>query len=309
MYTLKEKPENFIVKEKSNVKIKDQGRFFYFKLIKKNRNTLDVVKEIAKQLSIKEKEVGFAGSKDRNAITEQLISIPRKKVDVNIDGVSLEFVGQGDKPISLGDLDGNYFEIVISNYTGKIDNINFVENYFDEQRFSQSNAKVGKHLVKKEFKEACSILGLDVVGNNFIGALTKIPLRMLRMYVNAYQSYLWNETVAEVLRKRDVVKEIDYSLGTFVFVRKREDFQVPLIGFGSDEFKSDEIKEVIKNMMDKEEIRYKDFIIKQIPQLTLEGEPRDVFIEVKDFKVSGNKVLFFLQKGSYATMVIRKVAG
>ena len=46
MYKLKVKPEDFIVREKSNVKMKDQGRFSYFKLTKKNRNTLDVVKEI-----------------------------------------------------------------------------------------------------------------------------------------------------------------------------------------------------------------------------------------------------------------------
>ncbi|NQV90892.1 tRNA pseudouridine(13) synthase TruD [Candidatus Woesearchaeota archaeon] len=307
MYKLKEKPEDFIVREKSNVNIKDQGRFSYFKLTKKNRNTLDVVKEIAKQLGIKENEIGFAGSKDKHAITEQLISIPRKKVEVNVENVSLEFVGYGDKPISLGDLEGNYFEIVISNYSGKIDNINFVENYFDEQRFSKSNARVGKHLVKKEFKEACAVLGLDVVKNNFIGALSKIPMRMLRMYVNAYQSYLWNETVASVLRMKDVLKKVDYSLGTFVFVKKCEDLQIPLIGFGSDEFESDEVKEVIKNIMKKEGIRYKDFIIKQIPQLTLEGELRDVFIDVKGFKVTKNKVSFFLQKGSYATMVIKKV--
>ncbi|MBT3836309.1 tRNA pseudouridine(13) synthase TruD [Candidatus Woesearchaeota archaeon] len=303
MYKLKVKPEDFIVRERSNVKIKDQGRFSYFKLTKKNRNTLDVVKEIAKQLGIKEREIGFAGSKDKHAITEQLISIPRKKVDVDVDGVSLEFVGQGDKPISLGDLKGNEFEIVISDYEGKIDAIDFNVNYFDEQRFSKNNAKVGKHLVKKEFKEACSILELKVEGNNFIGALTKIPIRMLRMYVNAYQSYLWNETVAKILSKKDVVKKVDYSLGTFFFVKEREELQVPLIGFGSKEFETDDIKA----LMEKEGIRYKDFVIKQIHQLTLEGEMRDVFIDVNDFKVNGNKVFFFLQKGSYATMVIRRV--
>jgi len=305
MYKLKVKPEDFIVREKSNVKIKDQGRFSYFTLKKKNRNTLDVVKEIAKQLGLREKDIGFAGSKDKHAVTEQLISIPRRKVDVDVDGVSLEFVGYGDKPISLGDLIGNGFEIVISDYSGEITENDFCENYFDEQRFSKNNARVGKHLVKKEFKEACKVLGLKVEGNNFIAALTKIPIRMLRMYVNAYQSYLWNELVASVLRTKDVFKKVDYSLGTFVFVSKREDMKVPLIGFGSKEFETPEIKE----LMEKEDIKYKDFVIKQIPQLSLEGEMRHVFVDVKDFKVDGNKVSFFLGKGSYATMVIRKVVG
>ncbi len=313
MYNIKQKPEDFIVKEKSNVSIKDQGRYSYFKLTKKNRNTLDVVKELAKQLHVKEKDIGFAGSKDKHAITEQLISIQKikdKVLNTNIDGVNLEFVGKGDKPISLGDLEGNDFEIVISNYSGKITSTTFCENYFDEQRFSKNNAKIGKHLIKKDFLEACNLIDnertikyLQQHPNDFIGALKLVPIRLLRMFVNAYQSYLWNEVVASLLTKKDVVKEVDYSLGKFVFVSKRENQQIPLIGFGTKEHETDEIKVLMK----KEGIRYKDFIIKQIPQLTLEGELRDVFIDVKDFKVSNNIVSFFLQKGSYATMVIRKV--
>lgn len=313
MYTIKAKPEDFIVQEKSNVKI-SEGRYSYFKLTKKNRNTLDVVKELAKILNVKEKEIGFAGSKDKHAVTEQLISIlnvkKEKVLKTNIENASFEFVGHGDKPISLGDLEGNYFEIVISDYEGEITPTNFCENYFDEQRFSKNNAKIGKHLIKKEFKEACDLIDNEKINrflqqhqSDFIGALKKVPLRLLRMYVNSYQSYLWNEVVTKILSEKNVLKEVNYSLGKFVFVKKREYLQIPLIGFGSKEHETSEIK----TLMIKENIKYKDFIIKQIPQLTLEGELRDVFIDVKNFKIEGNKVSFFLPKGSYATMVVRKV--
>ncbi|MEK6905375.1 MAG: tRNA pseudouridine(13) synthase TruD, partial [Nanoarchaeota archaeon] len=60
-------------------------------------------------------------------------------------------------------------------------------------------------------------------------------------------------------------------------------------------------------------------IIKQIPELTLEGELRNVFIEVKDLKIGKKakdelnlgkfkvKISFTLSKGSYATMAIKKI--
>ena len=54
MYILKQIPEDFVVEEISNVEVLDQGKFVYLLLKKTNRNTLDCVKEIAKQLGIKE---------------------------------------------------------------------------------------------------------------------------------------------------------------------------------------------------------------------------------------------------------------
>lgn len=318
MYTIKQQPEDFIVKEITNLKLKDQGRYLYFKLKKTNRNTLDVVKELAKQLNINQKQIGFAGSKDKHAVTEQMISfsnINKEKIlQTKIDNVKLEFIGYGNKPISLGDLAGNYFEIVIRNIEHpNIEPITFVENYFDEQRFSKNNAKIGKLILKKRFKEALELIDneecnnhLENHPNDFIGALKKIPIRLLRMYINAYQSYLWNETVAAYL-KDESVKEVNYSLGTFIFVKEKSDLQIPLIGFNKDLIKD----EKIKNIMNKENLTCSDFIIRQIPQLSLEGELRKVFVEVKDLKVSKvrNKIklTFSLPKGSYATMVVKKL--
>ena len=53
MYKLKQSPEDFIVEEISKVTIQN-GPYSYYLLKKENRNTLDVVKEIAKRLKIKE---------------------------------------------------------------------------------------------------------------------------------------------------------------------------------------------------------------------------------------------------------------
>src|SRR3989338_11258951 len=49
---------------------------------------------------------------------------------------------------------------------------------------------------------------------DFVGALKNVPIRLLRMYVNAYQSYLWNKTVATYLEKvGKVLKKVSYSEG------------------------------------------------------------------------------------------------
>jgi len=71
--------------------------------------------------------------------------------------------------------------------------------------------------------------------------------------------------------------------------------------------------------LEKEGINHNDFIIRQLPDITPEGELRKAFVDVKDFSLSapeqdelnqGKKKVtaqFFLPKGSYATMVVRAV--
>ena len=62
---------------------------------------------------------------------------------------------------------------------------------------------------------------LNKAKNDFIGALKKIPIRLLRFYINAYQSYLWNLTLANYLGENGkVIKELEYSLGKFVLGRE-----------------------------------------------------------------------------------------
>ncbi|PIZ52425.1 hypothetical protein COY27_00320 [Candidatus Woesearchaeota archaeon CG_4_10_14_0_2_um_filter_33_13] len=341
MYKLKQIPEDFIVKEINNVKIKDTGSFAYVLIKKKERNTLDVVKELAKQLGCKEKDIGFAGTKDKKAVTEQVMSllkIRKERIsDLKIENVSINFLGYGNDPLSLGDLSGNKFEIVVRNLENrKIDNTFFVENYFDEQRFSEHNVEIGRLIIKKQFSEAVKLIDNFNIRNylkenstDAVGALKRLPKKMLKMYIHAYQSYLWNETLASYLRINvKVMKEITYSQGKFVFVK--DDFiknnfiknnvalKVPLIGF-NDEIINGEFRQIILELMKKEQINFSDFVIKQIPEFSLEGESRNAFTEINDLKISEFenddlnsdkkkvKVSFTLGKGSYATMIIRRL--
>ncbi len=335
MYVLKQVPEDFLVTEISNVPFQSSGAYLYYKLVKKNWNTLDAVKRIAETAKIKEKQIGFAGSKDRNAITEQVISfagVSKERIDaVQLNEIELRFLGYGSKPISLGDLQGNQFEIIVRNLEESFpEKIKQIPNYFDEQRFGLHNVNVGRHLVKKQFDKAVSCINsphyrehLKEHQNDFIGALKKLPLRLLRFYINAYQSYLWNETLAIYLKDHGkLLKKAPYSLGEFIFVKNAEEFvklKIPLIGFGSEELEGEEVRDIIAYLMKKENLSYDDFVIKQIPELTLEGELRKAFVEVEELKIgpaeedefhSGKKkrrLSFSLPKGSYATMVVKRM--
>lgn len=335
MYKIKQQPEDFRVKEISKIEIKkEKGPYLYFKLAKKGRNTLDVIKQIAYILQIKEKNIGFAGSKDKNAVTEQVCSIKamvKKRLSkVKINNAKLTFVGYGNAPISLGDLEGNYFEIIVRNLKEeKLETISLVENYFDEQRFSQNNVQIGKHLIKKEFSQAVRLIDkqlcrehLKIHKNDFIGALRQLPIRLLRLYVNAYQSYLWNETLVQYLREKGkVIKEISYQEGKLVFVSNLQNFshlEIPLVGF-NEIAGNRSLKRIIKDLMDRESIDNSNFIIKQIPPLTLEGERRKAVVEIYNLTLGKKiidelnknkkkvKVTFSLPKGSYATMVIKRI--
>ena len=94
--------------------------------------------------------------------------------------------------------------------------------------------------------------------------------------------------------------------------------QVPLVGFCT-EFKNEEVEIFVKELLKEEELQLNDFIIKQIPNLSLEGDLRKVLVEIKEFKVLEKaedelnegkkkiKVSFQLPKGSYATRVIKEM--
>ena len=159
MYKIKEKPEDFVVKEILNLNKKKKGKYSYFLLKKKNWNTLDLVKKLSKKLN---RDVKYAGLKDKQAVTEQYVSVEGvKEIKFNIKDVSIRKVGEGDEPIILGGLDGNKFEIVVRNLDSKKNlKINKIENYFDKQRFSEKNVEVGLALLKRNYSKLIKLLNL-----------------------------------------------------------------------------------------------------------------------------------------------------
>ena len=318
--------------------LKENGQYTYFLLKKTGLNTIDAVNKIADRLNLSSKYINFGGTKDRNAITEQYISISKgPKNDLYLDGIELKYLGEGDERINLGSLEGNEFEIIIET-DQELRLIKKTINYFDDQRFgmNKNNHVVGKLLVQKKFKEACEELMINAEGNNYVGALKKLHKKILQLYVHAYQSYLWNETVKEFIKANMNYYEIDYSLGKLYvpeIINDLNQTKVPLIGFGS-EVDNEKLNQIIDVILKKEGINQRDFIIKEIQGLSSQGDVRNMVVEIKNLNITDMtkkgifeklfpfikskinsqkqeskkyKLNFFLGRGSYATIVVKSL--
>lgn len=321
MYVIKQIPADFLVEEIPKLKTKKEGDYLYFLLEKKNWNTMDVLKVISKRLRTDIKRFNVAGLKDKNALTKQYVSV--RNVDWNrlnkikINNVKLGFFGYGDERIKLGQAKKNRFRITVRNLDKEYEKINFIENYYDNQRFSGKNVIVGKALVEKEFRKVCFNLRLKWEKRDYVNTIRKLGIKLLRFYVNSYQSYLWNEAVGTYLKKnyKDFYK-VDYSQGEFIFSNdKIKNIKVPIIGFLS-ELKG-EFGEIYKNILIKEKINLKDFLIKEIKEISSEGNSRNLIQDINMNVVYTKDELrrrkikamleFELNPGCYATMVVRKM--
>ena len=150
---LRKKPEDFKVNEiisnndKSHwiwAKENNHGKHSIVKITAKNWDTHILVKELSKQLEIGQKAIGFAGTKDKRALTTQYFSLmaKRNKIEkLSLNDVEIEFCHRTIKPIRLGNLVGNKFTIKISD-TNNNDIDTLIDelkegfpNYFGIQRF------------------------------------------------------------------------------------------------------------------------------------------------------------------------------
>ena len=303
MYSIKDKPKDFIVDEIINLNL-DGGGYIYFKLKKENFTTIKALELIAMRLNLKLKNFGFAGNKDKKAITTQACSVfganEDKLKDLKLSNIKIEILGRGKSPISLGDLEGNSFKIFVK--AEKIKKTDFFVNYYGEQRFgiNCNNHIIGKYLLERRFKQACNNLNLSKI--NPINSLREFGARKLKFFLHSYQSYLWNSLIYEKLKEKNGF-EVPYCLGKYKFLDKKiKNFKVNLPNFDTDDY---------NHILKKENLVKEAFLIRELPELVSETSFRDVIREVKGLKVKRGKegyfLSFFLNKGSYATVFLKKL--
>ena len=168
-----------------------EGPNIYIWIEKLGRTTLDVLLDIARDLHIDRKRMGFAGMKDKKAITRQWICIANmdseeqfKQVEAlsgTIHNTEFLKVVRGRKKLRMGQLVGNKFRILVKDIDGmdsedeeerksaiedaakRADAIlktlekTGVPNYFGWQRFGKPRTNthlVGEALIQNDLKEA-----------------------------------------------------------------------------------------------------------------------------------------------------------
>lgn len=164
---IKQYNEDFIVTEIPLYECTHDGEHIFLE-IEKNIATFDIIQKIASQLTISKKTIGYAGIKDKNAITRQYVSVPYSQKDniknINIQGLSILSTQRHKNKLHIGHLKGNAFKILIRECTPLLDNVNKilsilsqrgVPNYFGQQRFGYNNSTgvLGKYLLQEEYEK------------------------------------------------------------------------------------------------------------------------------------------------------------
>ena len=146
---------DFIVREKLSFEPEGEGTHAYLYIKKINTNTQWLAKQLAEFVGVAVKEIGYAGLKDRNAITYQWFSInleilEKKPVwdDFKLEGVSIEQQTLHRRKLKKGVIEENQFEIILRNieHTSIVqlkEKIQIIEqsgipNYFAQQRFGHN---------------------------------------------------------------------------------------------------------------------------------------------------------------------------
>ena len=153
--------EDFFVDEQLGFEASGSGEHWLVHVEKRGANTGFVAKQLANVAGVSERDVGYAGMKDRHAVTRQSFSVLAKKgretdwAQCAIEGVSVLSAQRHARKVQRGALRGNAFVIRLRGVDGDRDlaaqriaaiAAEGVPNYFGEQRFGHGGGNVDKAL-------------------------------------------------------------------------------------------------------------------------------------------------------------------
>ena len=189
---------DFVVEETLRFELSGEGAHHFLYIEKQNINTDIVVQKLIRFAEVKPTDVGYAGKKDRFAITRQWFSVQLpllREIDwseFNDDEVKVLEVTRHDKKLRIGAVKSNHFDIRLrdlnvsqEDFKKRLDNIieEGFPNYFGEQRFGNHGANLTR--------------GIDLLIKN-----KKLKNRNLQgLLFSAVRSYLYNHVVSERINK------------------------------------------------------------------------------------------------------------
>ena len=411
---MKKQPEDFIVTERSidieplseaELEKRDQTAplYTYAKVTSNNWENNRLVVHLARRLGLSHDKIFFAGSKDKRAVTTQLMAFRAPLEDVmaiKLEGVSLTDFFISGRLLKVGDLYGNDFEMnihelevpgqealqLMERTSQQLKDLNGFPNYFGVQRFGiirPNTHEIGKMIVEKRFEDALWLfIGHPIEGEpahdyevrsefekcwdfewairnyphhlvferilikyllyhpeDYTGAILQLPKNLGTMFVNGYQSFLYNKIISERVRAGlplnepvigDIVLPVDenrlpkhktwipvteQNQDKFTKLCKRGKAFVSGVLFGNEsEYALGDAGEIERKIIEKEGITRKDFIVPECPMLSSKGTRRELVGPVFNFDYQlendGNeeyiKVKFGLIKGTYATVLLRE---
>jgi tRNA pseudouridine13 synthase len=191
--TLKLLNEDFQVTELPLQLPSGEGEHIWLDVEKNGANTAFVAQQLAEAAGVQERDVGYAGLKDRYAITRQWFSIYLPKGETpdltQLQHPEFKVLSQTRhvKKLRPGDLQGNHFRIVLREVEGDRAAIEAnlqavasrgVPNYFGAQRFGHDggNVEQGRAMLAREIR-------------------VRNPKKK-GIYLSAVRSFVFNEVLA-----------------------------------------------------------------------------------------------------------------
>ena len=156
---LKASPEDFRVDEVLGFEADGEGPHALLTVEKRGANTRWVAAELARLVGLPPRDVGYAGLKDRHAVTVQHFTVPiegRPEPDwkaVVSDEYKVLAAARHRRKLKIGSLKGNRFRIVLKELTVPAESLlpkleaiaaRGVPNYFGAQRFGRGGANIQK---------------------------------------------------------------------------------------------------------------------------------------------------------------------
>ncbi len=112
---LKATPEDFVVEELPAYEPSGEGPHHYVEITKRDLTTPELVRRVARVLEMRQDDIGYAGMKDRQAITTQRLSLPAGKSLAplaQVDNVlDVRDLGLHNNKLRRGHLRGNRFRV------------------------------------------------------------------------------------------------------------------------------------------------------------------------------------------------------
>ncbi len=189
-------PEDFHVDEILNFSFDGEGEHLLVHVRKRNQNTADVAQKLARHAEVKVRDIGYAGLKDRNAVTTQWFSVwlpgkpdPDWSAFEN-DDLQILASQRHRRKLQRGALQGNCFVIVLRDIE--------YEEIADQQILEQQLTVIQKQGVPNYFGEQRFGRG----GKNLSEAVAmfngrRVKARHLRsLYLSSARSFLFNEVLA-----------------------------------------------------------------------------------------------------------------
>jgi len=392
---IKVHPQDFIVEERITPPLERDGAFVIATVTSINWETFSLLIQLSKKMRISSHMIGIAGTKDKRAVTKQLMSFKTSLDTVQnicIKDVKITDCYTSNRPISWGDHIGNTFTITIRD-TKKNTKEQFptiletvlktggFPNFFGIQRFGVARPIthiVGKYITEGNFTKAvltyiCNPLpgeaeesykartfltqtedfkkALDLYPpyllferlmishlakhpDDWIGALLKLPLHLLQMFIHSYQSYLFNLILSHRIKKglpinRAIVGDVVLPVRDDRIMADRQGIPVTdenvekvnrqirekkafvssiLPGFET-QFGKGKMGQIEKKIIE-DHVSLSQFVIPDIPRLTSRGFRRILLAPLTnlEYTLHHNNVNmeFELPKGCYATCLLRE---